>query len=1069
MKSLKNLIIVFVFFFVAAVAYAEGSKDFYPSGAQGNRAYLVCTDDPGSNGNSWPYLTMGVHYVYAKEGEVIAAAFSARSGSSSNCQGGGTNCVRFRGGRIRMTAPNGSVYITDLGTVYTVANAGGQSLGGHSRGGLILNRAEELAGPHNGASGAANRYIPFTRTVASNQVGVWKVEFLPNGDTELDSDSDSAGIGNLKANASWDQDDQPEWDEAGRAFVAAWDVSVRTGTTWIPGRVYTNVTNLLLPSEWAADESFYGTNYVLTKDGVAYRVKFQGVQGAGWTFFTNNKGFIGLDGEASYKSKNFTNFSLLSPYLHDPRSADNVVDNYVTHKMFYVAPATGANGLPNTLGAEVAIAGGGTTWLKNPRVLPEMEELTFTGVEGTEGQSGSKGGYIRFDSNVKGLYKITIPAAVPRVLTGPCDIGPNEVFWDGTDGNGNMLPAGTTIPSITTQLYGAEVHFPYIDMEINPLGIAIELLDDNYTIITNMNRVYWDDTDITGGEAPRKSNPAYNGNTGTGLPSAGPGANGHKWGAHITGEIELPTDAWDGPIDNDGTGNGDFGNTRSIDTWSYAPGAEASADIEIVVMATDLRVDSLAKILGPNIVSVGNNLTYAAAIFNNGPSDATTAATSPATFFFYVPPGVTIDPNAVSFHSSVNGATPVGTKTFDPVTGIFKVSVEMPNQSGGTFQIPVSITSGVPDDTVNVWATIMRPEDISDPDATNPDINIPLPTDAFQEANGIHAHSNTLPIYTNPSAINLASTNNIKGHSIVQMYTNMSITKSVSPAGPHTIGQQVVFTINVANAGVSNASQVKVTDLLTPRYTYVSHNVSTGTYNQGSGIWNIGTMNNGGSATMTITATINANGGTQINTAAVTMSEYDPNTANNTASATTNAPSEADLEISKTGFRTGGSGDETTFTITVTNHGPSDATNVVVTDNLSTRYNFSGQEHIVSMGSINATGTQSRNITWTIPHLANGAVATMVFIAVNNSSGVYDNTASVDGTEDDPVNSNNSDTVIPSSTGTAVNLGITKIVSTNTPNVGQNVTFTITAQRAVGSGTAQVNNVVVTDILPSGY
>jgi uncharacterized repeat protein (TIGR01451 family) len=1023
-------------------AYGQGSsKILYPSGASGNRAYLVCTLDPGSNENSWPYLTEGTHYVYAVAGEVIAASFSARSNGTD-------------GGAIRFTSPTNVVTLTGTGNVVTTGAAS-------ALGGLIANRTQELAGPWNGQGSQGNMYTPCTITVPAGQTGVWKVEFLPiRNNTQVPSET--TDVGTISANGNWTQ---PGPGSESRAFVAAWDVSVRSGTTWKSGRVYTTVLNLLLTQEWESSESFYTTMYTLTKDGIAYKITYNGNQGAGWTIFTNNKGFIGLDGYASYKSKNFSAYDLIDPYLHDPTSQDDVDGNYITHKMFYTTPGTD---LPNTLVNEVAIAGGGTTWLKNPRLLPEMDNLTFQGVEGTPGQSGSKGAYIRFESNVKGLYKITIPSTPPKVLTGPCDIGMNEVFWDGTNGNGTLLPAGTSITQVTTQLYGAEVHFPYIDMEINPKGIIIEQLNDSYVVMPGMDKVYWDDTDITGGNALRRPNPMFNGNTGTGISS---NTNGHKWGAYTTATVNpsgIPT--WTGQPDNDGQGSGDFGNTRSIDTWSYAPGAEVSAALQIIVMATDLRVDSVTKTSGPNTVSVGNSLTYDVAIFNDGPSEATTANTSPATFFFYAPPGITITPALVTFTNSVNGAAIAGTKTFDPVTGIFKVTVDMPNQSGGTFHIPVSVTGGVPDDKVNVWGAIMRPQDISDPNATNLDITITQPEDAFEEANEIWADSSTLPLYTNPSSIDLTDTNNIKYNDAVQMYANVSLTKSVSPASGHSIGQNVTFTITATNNGISTANYVEVIDLLNSRYTYVSHSTATGTYTPGSGVWNIGVLNNAAVATLTIVATIKPTGDEQINTATITADEYDTVLANNTASATTDAVVSTTLEITKIGSRTGNNSGTASFTLTVHNNGPGDASSISVADNLTTYYTSPGANYIASTGTVAYSGTGNRNITWSIPFLASGGTATLVFNAAfsknnNENQNVLNNTATVTC----PQSASDSDSVVPANTGTSVNLAVTKAVSNATPNVGANVTFTVVASRVAGQNGVSVTGVVVTDNLPPGY
>src|SRR5690606_579068 len=134
-----------------------------------------------------------------------------------------------------------------------------------------------------------------------------------------------------------------------------------------------------------------------------------------------------------------------------------------------------------------------------------------------------------------------------KVLTGAASAGYNEVLWDGTDGNGVRVLSGTTISDAETQMYGAEVHFPFIDMEVNPKGFVIEYLDANFEPYPNSvngseytDLVYWDDRNISSNTDP--SNPKYNGNealpgypgSGSGIRSnpngsAGSAANGHKF------------------------------------------------------------------------------------------------------------------------------------------------------------------------------------------------------------------------------------------------------------------------------------------------------------------------------------------------------------------------------------------------------------------------------------------------------------------------------------------------------------------------------------------------------------
>ncbi|WP_207916026.1 DUF11 domain-containing protein, partial [Natronoflexus pectinivorans] len=95
---------------------------------------------------------------------------------------------------------------------------------------------------------------------------------------------------------------------------------------------------------------------------------------------------------------------------------------------------------------------------------------------------------------------------------------------------------------------------------------------------------------------------------------------------------------------------------------------------------------------------------------------------------------------------------------------------------------------------------------------------------------------------------------------IAEPVADLSITKTVNNEMPN-VGSNVVFTITVTNNGPSNATGVVVTDNLPSGYTYVSDNGDAATTVVGNDvIWNIGSLANGATQSLDITATVLASG-----------------------------------------------------------------------------------------------------------------------------------------------------------------------------------------------------------------
>ncbi len=235
---------------------------------------------------------------------------------------------------------------------------------------------------------------------------------------------------------------------------------------------------------------------------------------------------------------------------------------------------------------------------------------------------------------------------------------------------------------------------------------------------------------------------------------------------------------------------------------------------------------------------------------------------------------------------------------------------------------------------------------------------------------------------------------------------DLQVTKNVDNNTP-TLGNNVVFTVQAKNNGPDTATNVNVTDLLPAGYEYVSHTVSSGTYTQGTGVWDIGNMANTVTQTLTITAKV-VSGTNLTNTATILGGVTDPNNSNNTASASvTPVLPTADLGVSVVMSITQPTpGNNVTFTITAQNLGP-DATLFAKVNSLLPS-GFSYVSHSASVGTYNnGTGV------WTIGSFANAVTATLTITAQMLASGSHTLSTTITHGGNDPVSGNNAQTVSP--------------------------------------------------------
>ncbi|HEY2827592.1 MAG TPA: DUF11 domain-containing protein, partial [Pirellulales bacterium] len=252
---------------------------------------------------------------------------------------------------------------------------------------------------------------------------------------------------------------------------------------------------------------------------------------------------------------------------------------------------------------------------------------------------------------------------------------------------------------------------------------------------------------------------------------------------------------------------------------------------------------------------------------------------------------------------------------------------------------------------------------------------------------------------------------------------DQEVSPAQAEAGTAIPGESITYTITVTNNGPLAVTGAAVKDtfpsaISSDTYTAVGSSGATGFTTSGSG--NIADTVNlavGASITYTVIANIKSSAtGSLADTATVTgpASPADPNLANNTATDTVTLTPEADLAVTKTdGTTTAVPGNSTTYTITVTNNGPSDVTGATVSDMMPsafTSFTVSGSN------GFSTSGVSGGSFTDSSVNLVSGASVTYTVTGTIDpaATGSLSNTATAstpDGTtETDPGDNSATDT-----------------------------------------------------------
>ncbi|MBY6897397.1 SdrD B-like domain-containing protein [Clostridium botulinum] len=446
------------------------------------------------------------------------------------------------------------------------------------------------------------------------------------------------------------------------------------------------------------------------------------------------------------------------------------------------------------------------------------------------------------------------------------------------------------------------------------------------------------------------------------------------------------------------------------------------------VIGNDYAIDDVAlnevqvplftpvKTISTPVANVGETVTYTVTLENT--------CTSPLTNVFFkdnIPNGLLFVAGSVI----VNG---VSEGSFDPNVGF-----TIPNIPGGS---TATITF---DAVVNAVPT-------PNPALNTATINYSYTPVEGGIENNFTVDSNTVPL------------------EVRAVVADVGVIKTGSP-NPVMSGETLTYTIDVSNLGPGDAQNVVLTDTIPPEITGAEFSTDGGvTFSPWPGSFNIGTLLNQETRTILIRGTVaSVAPGFITNTAEVTSTTPDPNLSNNTSTSfieVNESTEEADVGVFKSvGLNPVPAGEVVVFPIRVSNFGPADAQNIVLTDTIPPE--ITGAEFSEDGGSTFSPWTGSL----VIETLLNGETRDILIRGTVSptAAGIISKTATVTSTTPDPNPSNNTSTVdVEVLAPVVADVSVVKTASPNPVMAGELLTYTI---NVTNFGPSSAENVVLTDVI----
>ena len=564
--------------------------------------------------------------------------------------------------------------------------------------------------------------------------------------------------------------------------------------------------------------------------------------------------------------------------------------------------------------------------------------------------------------------------------------------------------------------------------------LSITKNDDQTTVVSGTTDIYTivvtnaGPSAVTGANVVDNFPAAFTGVTYTAAPTGGATGFTATGSGNINDTVNMPvgstiTYTVTGTIDPTATG-------QLINTATVTPPDNitdpslqnnTATDTDTIQPQADL---SIVKSDGKATVVPGTTNTYGIAVTNGGPSavnGATVVDNFPVTFT-----GVTY---TASSTGGATGFTAIGSGNINDT------NVNMPVGSIVIYVVTGTVSPSATGNLTNT-ATVAAPQGVVETDTEN---NSATDTDSLTPE------------------------------------VDLSITKT---DGKTTIsgGATNTYTIVVSNAGPSDVTGASVADTFPAAFTGVAYTATqtggaTGFTTIGSGNINDSVnMPVGSTITYVVTGTVSPSAtGTLANTATVNAPEgvTDTDTDNNTDTDTDTITPQADLSITKTdGKTTAVPGTTDTYTIVVTNGGPSDVTGASVVDTFPVTFTGVTYTATSTGGAIGFTISGSGNINDTSVNMPAGSTITYVVTGTISASAtgnlVNTATVAVPQGDTDPTPGNDSATDTDTLTPQA-DLSISKTDGKTTVVPGTTDTYTIVVTNA---GPSAVTGASVVDTFP---